>query len=460
MRSSGTLATILSLGLFSTSTSRAEPIRDAERDDRYDFWVHSETHAELFQRALLPGPNGALVSRTTALPLNQYLRLRVQDLDVPWQNDGLDVEFAAWGQLWLGERDTERSFDGDVQTANVRFRKGPFVLRLGRQHVAGGAARYARFDGVEAEVDLGVGFELQAYGGFSVLPRWDARPGYAYLGSAADSQLRAPNAQPEPDRASYWQSGGRLAWANATGRAGVSFHEQRQQGGLSRRNLGLDAQASIGEASLGGSAIAELDARRLADARLWVDARLWRLFDGSIEYLHAEPALFLSRQSVLSVFSTDGYDEAGASLAAPVAPRLAFEAGAWAQIYEGHRTGGRGELTARMLADRSRTTLVRVTYARVQAPENGYHSVRSSLARKFLPRLTGTLEAYGYLYDEPIRGYRTSTVYSTTLGFRPNQVLGIVWGTSLSRSAYARLDAQTQLHLTCDFDFTNRAGLR
>jgi hypothetical protein len=274
--------------------------------------------------------------------------------------------------------------------------------------------------------------------------------------------MRAPGALPDPNRTSYWQSGGRLAWAAPAGQAGaaLSFHEQREPGGLSRRNLGFDGRVGEDQRSVGGSAVLELDARRLADARLWADSKLWSFLQGSLEYLHAEPALFLSRQSVLSVFSTDGYDELGASLAARVDARWTFEAGAWAELYEGDRSGGRGEATARVILGRSRKTLVRVTYARVQAPDNGYQSLRSSLAHQILSRVSGTLEAYGYFYDEAIRGYRTSMVYAGTLGFRPNPLLGVAWGSSLSRSAYASLDVQTQLQLTCDFDFSRRRSLR
>jgi hypothetical protein len=453
----GQALAVVACGLFTAAPGRTEPVADV---DRYDVWARSETHAELFQRALLPGPNGAVVSRATVAPVTEYVLVRARDLDTAWQKDSIELEFAAWSRLWLGERDSERSVDGDVQTANVRYSQGPVALRLGRQHVAGGAARYARFDGAALELELGAGMSVLGYGGFTVLPRWDARPGYAYLGSAADSELRAPDAVPEPNRKDHWQSGGRLGWARQGGRAGVSFHEQREFGGLARRNLGADGQVQIGKASLGGSAVLELDARRFADARLWADAQLTRSVSLALEYLHAEPALFLSRQSVLSVFSNAAYEETGGTIFLRASEQLRVDAGGWAELYEGDQFGGRGELTARFFAERSRRTLIRVTYARVQAPDNGYHSLRSALARQFLPRLTGTLEAYAYLYDQAIRGYRASTVQAGTLGFHPNEMLELVFGTSLLRSAYARADLQTQVQLRYDFEASNRRGAR
>ena len=58
----------------------AWPAASAE-PDRYDFYAHGETHAELFRRALLPGPRGAVVRTETIAPLHQYLLLKVSDLD-------------------------------------------------------------------------------------------------------------------------------------------------------------------------------------------------------------------------------------------------------------------------------------------------------------------------------------------------------------------------------------------
>ena len=91
-------------------------------------------------------------------------------------------------------------------------------------------------------------------------------------------------------------------------------------------------------------------------------------------------------------------------------------------------------------------------------PDNGYHSVRSSLSRRILARLSGTLEAYAYLYDRAIRGSRTSAVYSGTLEYRPTPMVGVLWGVSLVRSPFARVDAQTTLRLAYDFDFATVRG--
>src|SRR5262245_60559977 len=127
--------------------------------DSFDASVRVETYGELFRRALLPGPNGALVETDTVAALHHSLSLQAYDIDTCWRKDGVDVGLAAWERAELGGQGGESVLDGDVETANVRYRHGVVALRLGRQHAAGGAARYVRFDGLALGAALGAGFE-------------------------------------------------------------------------------------------------------------------------------------------------------------------------------------------------------------------------------------------------------------------------------------------------------------
>jgi hypothetical protein len=440
-----------------SASASAAPPGPVDESDRYELAVHGETHVELFRRALLPGPRGSLIESDTVVPVHQYLRLDARNLDTGWQKDAVDVELGAFGRAWFGERENERTFDGDVQTAFVRYRHGPVSLRLGRQHVAGGAARYARFDGADVAVELGAGLDVEAYGGFTVLPRWNARPGYHHLGDAADTLLVDPDALPEAERSGHLLGGGRIGYGSDRIRAGLSFHEQHEPDGLARRGLGADARAHVSDrASVGANALVELDARRLQDARLFADLTPIDRLDLSAELLHTEPALFLSRQSVLSVFSTDAYDEAAGSALVRVTDRFSVEGEGAVQIYDESRRGARSELGVRVLPGAGKRTLVRLSYARVLAVDNGYHSLRASLARRITAELTGTLEAYSYLYDEPISGHTTSEVYAGTLAYRVSPPFRLLLGTSVARSPYAALDAQALVSASYAFDFSTR----
>ena len=450
-----------SLCVCAAPRARAEGLAPSAVD-RYSLSVHGETHAALFQRALLPGTYGAVIADETLLPVYQYVQLSARDLNIASKGSGLDLELSAWWRGELATSSNERGADGDVQTANVGYRFGPLATRVGRQHVAGGAARYARFDGVLVDAELGSGLDARIYTGLSVLPRWNERPGYTYLGAAVDSRLRDPAVSSGTrGRGDYWLAGGRLGWTTRRLRTGLSFHEQHESGGLSRRTLTLDGTSELAAwITAGASASAELEAERLSEARAWLEASPISPLDLTVEWLHTEPALFLSRQSVLSVFSTADYDEGGARATARASDRITLEAGAWAELYSGSRPGARSEVSMRVIADRAGSTFVRVAYARVLTPDNGYHSLRSSFTRRILNKLTGTLEAYAYLYDHAIKSYRSSTVYSGTLEYRPGRAVGLLWGASLVRSPYANLDAQTQIRIAYDFDFATTRGGR
>lgn len=427
--------------------------------DRFELVAHSQTYLQLFRRALLPGPGGALVSTETALPLTQYLLIRAADVDSPWHQDSVDLELSAWGQLWPTSSDYERPFDGDLQTASLRYRAGPAWLKLGRQLAVGGAARFSRFDGVAVGGALPVGLFASAYGGAAVLPRWDARPGYHQLGSAERDLLRDPELQLE--RSAHWLAGAKLGYQRGQLAGSVSFHEQREQGGLKRRNLGADLTGRVSpRLALGTSALLELDSRSLADLRLWLDAEPHPLVRAGLEALRAEPALFLSRQSVLSVFDSGGYDELGGSASVQARSWLRLDAGGYLQRYDEGRPGARGEAAARFAVDRYYATFVRVAYARVLVPRNGYHALRASLGRSLTRKLSSTLELYGYFYDARVLGYRASSVYSGTLSYQALEALALLWGASLSRSPYARLDAQTLLRLSYELDARPREARR
>jgi hypothetical protein len=223
--------------------------------------------------------------------------------------------------------------------------------------------------------------------------------------------------------------------------------------------LGVDARANVSSAAvLAGSAILDADSTRLADARVWADVRPWAPLGLSVEYLHTRPALWLSRQSVLSVFSTDRFDEVGAMASLRALPGLTMEGSGFLTLYDDSRPGARSEGTVRLVADTR--TLLRVSYLRLLAPSNGYHSLRTSLSRQLPWRTSATLEAYAYFYDHAVLGYRSSSVYAGTLAYESGISWHFLWGASLARTPYAALDAQTLLRIVYDFGYVGQGLAR
>jgi hypothetical protein len=97
-------------------------------------------------------------------------------------------------------------------------------------------------------------------------------------------------------------------------------------------------------------------------------------------------------------------------------------------------------------------SLVRLSYVRVLAPHNGYHSLRTSLSRRLLAATTGTFELYAYFYDHAVQSYRTSSVYAATLSRQLSTSWSATLGGSLARTPYAGLDAQTLVRVSYAVD--------
>jgi hypothetical protein len=426
------------------------PVEKRADVDQTSVRIDSATYVRYFQRALLPGPGGALVDTTSTAPLYEYASLRVDGLDMPWKKDGLDVELAGWANVNLGDVEGGLRADGDVTVASVRQRLGPAYLTVGRQIRVGGAARYARFDGASAGIRAPFGLGADVYGGWSVLPRWSQVPGYHLLGSASDTLLKNPEALPPTSRNGYWLAGGRAYYAYRTkAELGVSFHEQREAGNLGRRDVAADVRVAPWDVvSLSGQAMMDADSWSLADARGVLEIAPMSCISISGEYLHTDPSLFLSRQSIFSVFATNAFDEAGGTVTwrPMLAPQLQLAGGGWVELFgdgeKGYRANGR--LRYSMKHDR---VVGQVAYTRVRETQNGYHSGRISAGVRPFEQGALTVEGYVYVYDEAIRGADSSLVGAASAEWSPSRVFSVLVGGSMARTPYAALDAQGLVRL-------------
>lgn len=442
-------------GCFFSAPVAAEPA-GASTADTIGYQARVDVVAQLFRRQTFPDASGALVEGDFALPLYHYALLRVDDVDAPWRADSLDVELAAWGNLELADASSGR-VDGDVHVANARQRFRDGYLRFGRQVRAGGAARYAHFDGASAGAHTSLGrteLGMEGYGGFTVLPRWNARPGYQQLGSAADSLLRDPAALADPAREESWLTGGRVyVTAPSHVVAGASIHEQRADGGLDRRNAAVDLQVTpLDELAWHVQAILDMDANQLADVRAGLDVFPTRDLSLRAGYQHLSPALLLSRQSVLSVFSTEAFDEWGLEADLRVARWLRLNGFGYGLRFDDGTFGARAGGTVRTMRAGPVPVMAALGYRRVSESVNGYHALRASASVTPIPALRLVADGFLYLYDEPIEDLSVSIVGVLSATQRIDEHVEVMLAASLSRSPYALIDAQGTARLSFSLD--------
>lgn len=440
---------LLLAGVLGMRGAMAQTAEGPPGEDRFTYEARSETYLRLFERALLPGPGGALIREEQLAPLHQYVLVRATDLDTGWDEDSVDVELAGWGRGALA--DVEPGFgvvDGDVTVANLRYRRGPVQVRVGRQVVTGGAARFAYMDGVSAQARSFEGFGMHGYAGFTVLPRWAQRRGYQHLGSAADGLLREPEVLPEPTRSGNWLAGARAFYDHRLVSGGLSFHEVREDAALGRRSAAADLRAQPHElVDVTALALLDLDSGRFADARLALDTYPWQYLTLSAEALHTEPALFLSRQSVLSVFSTESFDELGGEATLRPVAWIALRAAGYAVFFDEGNRGARTRFQLRLLPDAAERLVLQMAYSRAVETQNGYHSGRSSVSYRIVEPLAVTAEIYAYWYDEPIEGVSVSTVRAASLEWLPYPELSLLAGGSVAQTPYAERDVQAVVRL-------------
>ena len=425
------------------------PPASGARPDQAHIEARSETFLRVFQRALLPGPNGAIVDTQTLAPIYEYASVRARDVEPPWRAGSVDAEVSVWGEWLLTGDDGARRFDGDVTSAFVQQRLGTARLRIGRQSFGSAAAQYIRFDGARAGAHLLPELGADVYAGWTVLPRWDARPGYQQLGSARDGLVRDPEALADAERGGWFVAGGRAYFDSPRVAAGVSFHDERQQHALARRNFGLDLKLAPLEAvSVAANSTLSSDGARLVDARAWVDVTPGPEWLISGEYLHANPALLLSRQSVLSVFGTSAFDEWGGTLTVRPLRHVSLSGSAYAQHIEGEGLGLRSQARLSATPDPAERLRLELAHSRLLGAGNGYHSLRAAIGYTLSAHLSSSADAWLYRYDEPILGERYSLVQALNVSYHTESALALLGGVSRVQSPYARADIQSLLRVS------------
>jgi len=339
----------------------------------------------------------------TVAPVLEILSVSARDVANPLADD-LSIVLTTWGSWDLADArwdaGASSSLTGEVMAGYVsgKLLDRRLSFRLGRAHVATGVARMIQLDGGEIVVAAPLGFGLSAYGGLPVAQRFGARTA---LGNWA----------PAGGDLAY---GGRLGWSLAlpgtAGRGldvGVSANFVEDGGDPVREEIGADLRlqpsrslvvTGFGSYSLYDERTSELAVRASwsATRKLLVEAD-WRF---------VAPDLFLSRNSILSVFSTEERTEFGGSASYDLGKGL-FMGGSYRALIEPGETEAASDYLgsdaqARLEWRRSGTSAgAEILY--LDALENGYVGGRAFARRKF-GRIQGTADVVAHFFRESVNG--------------------------------------------------------
>jgi hypothetical protein len=338
----------------------------------------------------------------TVVPIYQALHATLRDVNVGratgWVDD-LRLEVSVWGGGLLGQPIGGQQAIGDVDVGylEARLLRRRVSLRLGRQVVTGGAARFSHIDGAMLGVQLFRGLELQVWGGVPAIPRFGVRPGEAAAGA----------------RLLY-----RFGFSN---QIGLSFAHLQDLGRAARQDIALDFLAQPHRTvSLSGLGVLSLLELRLVEADVGITWQPLRILDVRADWRRQSPDLFIPRSSIFSVFSQETRDEFGAQVSLRPDGRVDLNAD-YHTIIDPTGTGHRAAIKGALRLGPLHQMTVGAQLRLLRLPTNGYYQARLFALWRLGHGLTASVDADAYLFDQPINGESFSFVGAASLGwdFKP-----------------------------------------
>lgn len=368
----------------------------------------------------------------TSVPLIQQLYLNATDFG------GFDVVLSAWAGLDPVGGTTLRGnvAAGDVDLGYIQgqFLQKRLALRLGRQAVTTGTARFLQLDGGYASYMFNPNIGATVFGGVPVTPRFAATRGDVAAGG----------------RMFY-----RAKWGTEFG---ASFTHIMDRGRIFRQELGIDGRTPLkfGITAFGSLLWATTE-MRIAEADL---GAIWHPLNAlfvTARYRRTSPDLFVSRGSIFSVFSMEDRDEVGANVDWKVLDGVSVGADGYAFLTNADRYGIRGRLYGRILPAQSGGPWLgaELTGTRMLG-FNDYLQLRLRASDKFFNEklyLAGECELSWF--QQPIRGQSYSTAAVATVGYQlmkglRAQVTGIAGITPWYEQ---RLEAMAKVAYDLDMEF-------
>lgn len=339
----------------------------------------------------------------TVAPLFEILSVSARQVRNPVFED-LSLVVSTWGSVELADprwdTGTSSNVNGDIQTAyaQVRMLDRRLTLRAGREMVSTGVARMIQIDGGDVRLVLPAGFSVQGYVGSPVSQRFSSR-------------RTITSWNPVGGDLAY---GGRVAWAwglpGLPGRGvelGASANIVDDHGDAVRQEVGVDLRLQpYRDLTFTGLAAYSLPDERASEALLRASYQATRALRLEADAHYYAPDLFLTRNSILSVFTAESRQDYG--LAATYAFTHGISAGAgYHLVIEPGETESSGnfygsEANARVEWEHGPSRAgAEIDY--LDAFENGYVGFRV-FGRRDFKKLFATADVLAHFYRVAVNG--------------------------------------------------------
>jgi len=357
--------------------------------------------------------NGELAS---LVPVYEMLSISARDVKNPL-SESLELVLSTWGAANLGDTPwwsgytSSGSLAADLNLAYVRagWANRAVVLSLGRMNVVDGVARMVQLDGLGLALRLPAGFGVSLYAGSPVAPRFSFR-GTTYASNPI---------------AGDFTTGGRVSWMlPGVLDLGASVSWVADHGDAARKDVGADVRITPTRTlAIVGYADYSLMAEALAEGSASATWQLSRVVSLSADYKYTVPALFLSQNSILWVFSDSTRKDVGANVHLALG-RWAVDAG-YTELLTDEGNGPR--VGARATWRPTNHSSVGAELAYLDIPENKYINGRVFGALE-VKRFTATLDLQDYSFDKPVNGEKNSFLGTLSVGY----ALGSGWSAAVA----------------------------
>jgi hypothetical protein len=364
------------------------------------------------------GLTGQTPDLETVAPLFEILNVSAHGVTNPLAKD-LQLVVSTWGSYELADRrwdnGTGSNLTGDVTTAYAagRLFGDVLTLRVGRAHVMTGVARMVQLDGGEAIVTVPVGalgLRLSGYGGVPVSQRFATRSGIRSWNPMAGDLAYGGRAS-----VSYALAGG------ASGRgidAGVSINMVEDDGDPVREEAGVDVRFQPnGKINVFGLGAYSLYDERFSEATVALSWAAAHKLHVTTDWRYTAPDLFLSRNSILSVFSAERRNDFGGGVRYELGRGLDVGADYHLAVEPGEDDDYFGHAAEVGLEWRRGATSAGAEIVYLDALENGYTGGRI-FGKQELGRIFLTADVLTHFFREEVNGEDLAVTGALTAGMK------------------------------------------